>query len=67
MFKEEKFTVLDWIAFSILIWVPGVNILVALLFIIKRGFFYTLKKVILVYVIGIIITLLLLAIFGLNI
>jgi hypothetical protein len=67
MFKKDDFTIFDWIVFSILIWIPGINILVALLFIIKKGFLFTLKKVILVYAIGIIITLLLLAIFGLNI
>ena len=67
MFKNEKFTFLDWLVFFILVWIPGVNILFGVIFIIKRGFLFTLKKVILVYATGIFITLLAIAILGFNI
>ncbi|MBU1143750.1 MAG: hypothetical protein KKH92_08945 [Firmicutes bacterium] len=66
MFKNDRFTFLDWLVFSILIWIPMVNILFIILFAIKKGFLYTFKKVILVFVFGIAITLLAIATLGFN-
>jgi hypothetical protein len=64
MFKEEKFTIFDWLVLSILLWTPGINILVAIIFIMKKGFLFTLKKALVIFTVSIMITLLLLAIFG---
>jgi hypothetical protein len=66
MFKNDRFTFLDWLVFFILIWIPMVNILFIILFAIKKGFIYTFKKVISVLVFGIAITLLAIATLGFN-